>query len=757
MNEPIPASSFADTQLNAAGGIDPFLLSILAAAGIAVVLWTWFTLDPGISKRFRLAVVSLRALALVVLLSFLVQPTLQRRILRTLPTRMAVLVDVSGSMTEGGKASRLQNARSLLEEHLKGTEINGQEMAISWYAFADHLQEIDGPKALATTSQASEGTDILGSLRDLEEIHQADPLAAVLLLSDGAHTGELFSQDGEEDGFSTQGPPITTVALTGRRSKADLSIASARTDPFAFTRSETPVEVTVKSVGMETSDVEVTLWHDGAVLQRRPVHLLGGEGKVEFKLSPEVRGRRVLSVSVPIPPEDEIPENNTAHVAFDVVRDKYRVLHLAGHPSWDQRFLRQTLSDWPKVDLVSFYVLRTPYQSSTLGSSGLALIPFPTRDLFEEHLNEFDVIIMQDFDPAAVGVDKYSQQISSFVKDGGGLVVMGGPTAFGSPALVRGPISEVLPVKPLPMGTSAQRLVDAKPFRPRLTENGEHHPIVKLVFGASPGEPVSLPKLDGVARVASPAQGAVTLMEHPHLKADDGQAPLLLAREVEKGRSLALTTDSLWRWRFTAPMTGQLSETYSELWRTVLAWLTREPELSRLRVGVAPATIQQGEAVGIRIEMLDEAYAPVPAAEIDMTLSWMNEQGQATEKRSTVRLDEDGRFYREIEPEGIGPHTVRIATENGLSAADSFLVVDSERERLHMDPAPELLRKLSEATGGTSFTNELDPTEIDVRETPSQETVTREDIPLWDHPLAMLLVFGLLGTEWFIRRRRGLM
>ena len=142
------------------------------------------------------------------------------------------------------------------------------------------------------------------------------------------------------------------------------------------TRSETPVAVTLRSTGISDRELEASLWQDGKILQRRTAQLVGGTGHFSFTVFPSTLGQHVLTVTVPVPQDDEVPENNTAYLTFDVIRDKFRILHIAGHPSWDQRFLRETFTSWPKVDLVSFYILRTEFQSSTLGSAGMALIPF---------------------------------------------------------------------------------------------------------------------------------------------------------------------------------------------------------------------------------------------------------------------------------------------------------------------------------------------------------------------------------------------
>jgi uncharacterized membrane protein len=417
------------------------------------------------------------------------------------------------------------------------------------------------------------------------------------------------------------------------------------------------------------------------------------------------------------------------------------------------------LASWPRVDLVSFYVLRTPYQSSTLGSSGLALIPFPTQDLFDNHLDEFDVIVIHDLEPAEVGLDRYLGGIADFVRKGGAVVLMGAHKSFGPSAMSKEPFASVLPVTLLPADMPRDRLADEAPFRPRLTEAGARHPITRLDEDEAQNTErwKSAVRLDGIMRTAAVPPGAVALVDHPELRTGSAPAPLVAVREAGKGRSMAITTDSLWRLRFTGPMEGGRVDTYGEFWHKAMAWLTRDPELSRLRIKTEPANVAPGELATIEVELLDEAYRPEPGAALACAISWMSESGVEETDSRALRLDDTGRYRFEWTPRSPGPHTISVAATDGTEAVDRFLALSSDVETENIVPDEAFLELLSEASGGRHLPDLGALEDVVIRAAEEKEEVlSREDLPLWDHPMTLAALLALLLSEWLLRRRLGL-
>lgn len=754
------AGTQGEWQITALSNLDLAVLVLLGLAVLGVAVWTWRSLDPAISLRRRIASVTLRVVGLLICFSILLQPTLHRRELKSERARLAILIDSSLSMAQGNRDNRLARVKKMISEAQAELARLAERYVVDWYEFSDTLVPIERPELVGQTKPGHLKTDIRGALKTLMGNPEKPPVDGVLLISDGADTEIVPNGEGVWTlrWATSLGVPINTIAVGDAPSRVELAITHVEAAPFAFTRSVTPITVNLRSVGLTDRQISAFLKQDGAVVQRREVQMVGGRGQLTFTPLPTTLGQQVMEVSVPVPEGDAVPENNRQHVTFEVIRDKFRVLHLAGRPSWDQRFLRDTLKAWPKVDLVSFYVLRTAYQSASEGSSGMALIPFPTDDLFKDHLGEFDVLIFHEFAPAEVGVARYADKIASFVQEGGALILIGGDKglkggAFGSSAL-----EALFPVVLLPPGTPASRMTDDSQFRAKLTEVGAHHPLTRLYPTAEQNRQVwrGLSRLDGQGRVAQLSEGAHMLLENPFLMADDGPTPVIAIKEAGKGRTLAITTDSLWRWRFSGPLNGGAADLYTSFWRKAIAWLTHAPDLKRLRAKVSPSPVVIGNGAEINIELLDESYRPIPGMPIEGRISWIGKDGRGASESFDAKVDSDGKYRKEWTPRCEGAHTIEVTSEEGLSNTQRFLVVTNDQERNHLDVQDSLLKALAEATDGSFGRNRLDTKQINMNTAKGREVVSQLAVSLWDNPVFIGLLLMIIFADWFVRRRVGI-
>lgn len=753
------AATDATSQITAVSGLDTSILVLCGLAAAFALFFAIRSLDPVLSLKSRVSLAGLRAAIIATCLILLVQPTLHIRTLKAHPASIAVLVDTSFSMQQGD-TTRLAMARNILNKAKDALDSLRKDHTIRFWGFSDELQPAAGVDFLQMPETPGTKTDIQHAVNTLLSDVGEQTVQAVILISDGADSEMGISDDGEWqlNWVTKLGIPINTVVVKDAPTRTDLSILRVEVAPFAFLRSETPISVTLGAVGLMDREVEAFLKRDGAVVQRRVTRLVGGKARLTFNMMPFELGRHVLEIQVPLPEKDEVPGNNRYFFSLNVVRDKYRILHLAGRPSWDQRFLRDTLKSWPRVDLVSFYVLRNSYQSNTEGSNGMALIPFPTEELFNDHLGEFDIVIFQDFDPSEVGVDSYGEKIADFVKNGGGLVLIGGGEGLRSGSFGDKSLEEILPTVLLPSGTAAARQTDSTPFRARLTAEGAGHPITRLSESDEENKQLwrSMAALDGVGRVARLRPGAQVLLDHPGLFADDGPHPVLAVTETGKGRSLAILTDSLWRWRFTGPMTGGIPAVYTDFWHKAVSWLTRAPDLNRLRLSVDPSPVVLGETSDIEVTLLDESYRPTAGERIRAVISWTAADGTESSEFFESTTDERGKYRREWQPKTNGAHKIRVNTGNGLENASPFLVVSNNREQNHLDVDESLMKALAEISGGRFEVNQLTPKNIVMNPAIGKEVIGQSAQSLWDHPFTLALLLALLAAEWLSRRRVGM-
>lgn len=730
-------------QLVALNNPGPLWFALLVVVALGALLWTWRSLDPGMPLRVRLLITALRALVLGLATVLLLQPALRRRQTVPQPGNLAVLIDISPSMREAGSPPRLERALSLLAQHRDALTAQHPQ----YFLFHTDTTPVTQPPAPADIPPPKDGTDIAQAIA----LATADPdITAILLLSDGADT----TGTAPEHIAKTARVPVNTLLLAHDDAKADIAIAHVRVDPFAFTRTPTPVQVELTSQGFQGAQTSVSLLEDGVVLQTRDVAFEDGRARAEFSVFPPKPGPWVLTAQVPVSPDDTRPDNNTQHIAIQVVRDRYRVLHLSGLPSWDQRFLRDAFTAWPRVDLVSFYVLRNRLQATSQGTSGLSLIPFPTRELFEQHLHEFDVLFFHDFDPQEVGIDTWMPQIKQFVQHGGALVVLGGPNGLNAPALVSSAFADVLPLQMPPADAPPERLFDARPFRPAPTPAAKHHPLTRPGLQRG-GIWHTAPTLEGIAMAQATHPEAQVLLAHPFARTSDGPAPLLAVLAVERGRTMMLATDSLWLTRFAIPMDGGPAGAFADFWKNAVAWLTQDPEMNPLQLSVAPDPQSDVHAVAISVSLRNAQWQPDPRAPLTIDISWRDDAQEPQQQQLSAHTDNNGQLSMRWLPQASGPHEIAVSAANGRSNTTRFISELGMVERQHRSPRPAFLQRLAERTGGIAFDDDLNVDRLAQHNRAGvRDQIT--DVPLWSHPALFAALFLLLLLEWYLRRRSGI-
>ncbi len=746
-------------QLTAVSGLDTVVLVVLAVAAATVFLFSYRSLDKALPIKIRMSVSILRVSIIALCLAILVQPTLHLRTLKSEPAVVAVLLDTSLSMRRGD-TSRLSMALSILEREKKSIEALNKNHMVKYFGFDDSLYPVSTLQSLVNNITLGNKTDIRQALEDFAIDGGDNTVQSVIILSDGADTEIGVNENGDwkTDWARKLGFPVNTVLVQDAPTRTDLSVLYIEAPQMAFLRSEISISVTLNAVGITDREIEVFLKQNSAVMQRKISRLVGGKARVTFNILPTELGRQVYEIVTALPENDEIPGNNKQFFSIDVVRDKYRILHLAGRPSWDQRFLRDVLKSWPRVDLVSFYILRTNYQSAEQGSSGMSLIPFPTEEIFNDHLGEFDVLIFHELDPSEVGVESFGEKISNFVKSGGSLAVIGGAKGLQSDTFGSSALEEILPIVLLPPSTQTSRLTERTPFRAKLTAFGAAHPITRRKDDDEENKRLwrGLHFLDGVGRVSGLRKGAYSLLEHPGLSADDGPHPVVSVKETGNGRALAITTDSLWRWRFSGPMTGGPADIYSEFWQKAISWLTRAPDLDRMSIAVTPSPVVFGGKANIDVTLSDETYRPAPNEKVHFEIVWTDSNGIDKKETFESTTDNRGKYSGTWSPQTDGHHRIKVSGGNGIENTVSFLVKTDNREQNHLDAEPAVLKAISETTGGRFEINTLNVKDIAINPKGGREVLSQSALSFWDHPVTISMLLLLLAAEWLLRRRFGM-
>ena len=438
-----------------------------------------------------------------------------------------------------------------------------------------------------------------------------------------------------------------------------------------------------------------------------------------------------------------------------VIRDRVRVLLVAGRPSWDVRFLRGLLKQDPNVDLVSFFILRSNADDAG-PQQDLSLIPFPVAEIFGEQLRTFDAVVFVNFAYApyrGLEIERFLPNLREYVRNGGALAMVGGEQSFGDGRYGETALAEVLPVASVDGAAMAEAEV-----RPRLTPEGRRHPVTSLVPGEAANENAwgALPPLTAVnlTRPLGAGAGAAVLLEAPALQVQGRPAPLVAVREVGQGRTLAVASDATWRWGFVAAEAGQGNRAYLRFWNAALRWLVKDPALAPLQVEPDAPAVEPGAPVGLSISARRPDFGPAAGARITGEL--VDESGRPVARGEAV-ADEEGAARLELVPPGPGAYKVIARGEGAREVATAAVAVrGAGPEDADAAPRPELLSAVAEATGGAfSALPGGDLPDLRLADPEVVEIGRRKAVPIWDRWWYLAAIAGLLAGEWILRRRWG--
>ncbi len=762
------------------GDWSPAWIVMLAVLGLVVIAISAYDLKNLAAHR-RWTLVGLRGAVYAMAVVLLLEPAVDLKHVSKVKNEVAVLVDTSRSMTlkaqKDGDETRHDRAQQALEDFKPVIERGKDDHNFHFFAFGEETRP-GSRSSLASGPAGDDASDMSGALDRVSEELDVDNLGGLVVLSDGIDTGAIGRrvQRGEAideatlDQLESLDAPVNTLAAASSEGLRDVAITRVLHDDFAFIHNKVSIDVDLQIIGMQETTFPVELRREGELLQTRQVSIGPDETdyRVSFEFVPEQLGKEIYTVSTPEFSGEVLTENNISHFLLNVIRDKVRVLQVVGQPSWDERFLRRHLKKNPNYDLISFFILRTDKNVQLVPNDELSLIPFPTRELFEDELGSFDLVIFQNFNFGPYNMRHYLPRIAEFVKDGGGFAMVGGDLSFASGGYAGTPIEDILPVR-LPPTRDPSSAIDTEHFRPNLSESGLRHPITQLAFDPQSNVNIwgKLPEWRGTNIVAGAKPDATVLATHPTLTYDGKPMPTIAVSEVGEGRSMALTSDSTWRWAFKSVGEGGTSREYQTLWNSAIRWLIKDPELKLIKVDVPEDVSPPGGDIEATVRISKPDYSPADGVEGKLRILRRDLQQPDDDKLPPFEqldvvdyeTDHNGEATVEIPVRETGVYQLdaEARTDAGkLTDRDIFLSVPDVNEFRQIIPREKLLAAMSEATDGYhSVLPDFDGSSLQF-EPPSYVKVNRRQvIQLWDSFIIFFIILGLLGAEWTLRRHWG--
>jgi hypothetical protein len=509
------------------------LWAVIAAAGLlALILF---------ASRSRGAAVRTLALALIALA--LANPSFTREDRDPLTSVAVVVVDKSPSQNFGNRLQQTEAARDKILERLH--RIPGLEVRVIEAGEADG--ETDGTRLFTALSS---------TLADVP----SDRFAGVIMITDGrVHD---VPADAVSLGFSA---PVHAL-ITGHADERDRRVALITAPRFGIVGQPQTITYRVEDQGGGESTAQVTVRRDGDLVETRSVPV----GTAQSVTVPIPHGgQNIVEIEASPLPGELTQVNNRVVVSIDGVRDKLRVLLVSGEPHAGERTWRNLLKSDPSVDLVHFTILRPPEKQDGTPINELSLIAFPTRELFQQKIDDFQLIIFDRYARQGVLPIIYFDNITRYVRDGGAVLVAAGPDYASSTSIWRTPLDAILPAEPSGNVTN-------QAFRPELTDLGQRHPVTRGLDGAE-NKP---PHWSEWFRVVDTRNATgTTVMQGPEAK------PLLVLSHEGEGRVALLLSDHIWLWARGFEGGGP----HLDLLRRLSHWLMKEPDLEEeaLRLSVS--------------------------------------------------------------------------------------------------------------------------------------------------------------------------
>lgn len=746
---------------------------LLGAVIVGLTVANHRRLEPPARRRMMIA---LRGVLVLVVLTLFYQPACLEERVATNKNTVAILVDTSESMALPHQATtRTKLAAEWLSQNKAALAEMGEQHELHFFGFGDATKDLpddfldsDIGAAIAPTGAA---TRVVDALKDVRARFRNQDIGGVILLTDGIDT----TSEGKRAGPSPElqavlrdiDAPVTSLTTAGDSGIKDLSVSHVGYQNFVFLLNAASFEATLEAHGYGEGRFPVRLLENGAELETQMLETKAGETTyhLKFEFVPKTLGKQVYTIAIDPQPDEILAQNNQKSVVVNVVRDKIRVVQIVGQPSWDERHLRNLLKENANVDLVSFFILVELGQPQ-LAARETSLIPFPAKALFEDELGGFDLLIFQNFNYGPFQTREYLPLIADFVRKGGAFVMVGGNLSLSAGGYYGTEITDVLPVE-IPPGFDNTPSIDSNEFAPRLTDAGAFHPITRLSLDPAHNKAIwsDIHPLEGMNLSSRVRDDAVVLVEHPSLTMPDGKPePVVAVREVEKGRSMVVATDSTWFWSFKAGGLGEDPTHYETFWDNAIRWLIKDPELDLLKVRVVEENVAVGSHARALITAFRPDYRPAANQAVEIVVRRRGPrdargEGQEVMRKVDARTDEQGTIELEVPVAAPGIYEIEaradIVSGRTTTGIDIFVGSDSRPELDRVVGDDHLVRGLADATKGAVLPFTADLSEIPVEAPTVMRVKSRTHKDLWSAPWALAIVAGLFGLEWWLRRRYG--
>ncbi len=699
----------------------------------AAFLFYKFTIPP-VPKFKKILLTLIRSSALTLILLVLFEPVLSIIKNEKKNPSIAVLIDDTQSMNVSPLASR---QLSFLKKYISENNFNiaRGDVAVNYYTFTDKLLSYDEypPDSI---SFSGELTDISNSLKMLNDNIRNENRQAVILITDGNYnTGKNPVYEAENLGI-----PVYTVGIGDTLEQKDVLVYKVVTNNIVYNETRNPVDVTLRWSGIKSETAEVTLADDGIVIDRQIISLTPGSGEkvLRFYFEPKNEGIKKLTASISNIQDELTVKNNYKTSYIKVLKSKLNILLIAGGPS-------------PDVSVVAQSLIEEQH--------------FKVSTLIQKNKNEF-----------------YSGKFRSEMLDSADcFVLIGFPTIRTNDELVR-VINGAIEKQRKPILFIAGKFIDYSklqnfeqylPFNwlnpsdlelsifASVAEKERNNPLVRLPEMESSGDEIgvwnNLPPVYKTRTIYRPKPES-SILVNAKLQTMPSNEPIVLTRNINRFKSMAITGYGIWRWRLLTQYDNNSEKFLPLFLSNSVRWLTTKEDDKKVRVVTTKDIYSTVDIVEFTGQVYDEQYRPQNNAELKLRIFSEDEKTELT-----LNSVGNGRYEGQISGMKSGDYSFdATAMIDGKSAGEDngkFAVGKINSEYFDTRINRELLEQIAYKTKaeyvGIENLGRLNSL-LETQTFSAIEYSSVTEIEIWNWEIIAAIIILLLGVEWFIRKRSGM-
>jgi uncharacterized membrane protein len=745
---------FQQGELRLAPSTGSWVAAAVVVAAIAITFLTYRAARSKSGATHRLILAALRTSSLLLVLFCLFRPVLVMKAAVPQQNFLGILIDDSRSMqiADVNGAARGVYARERFGAPGAALlETLSDRFVLRTFRFSSSATRLAKPDDLTFAgAQTKLGTALDGVRQELAGL----PLAGLVVVSDGADTTDVELTDALL-AMKASSIPVFTVGVGQETLTRDIQIDRVSTPRTALKGTSLMIDVVVTQTGYAGESVMLDVEDDGRIVGSQEVKLpIDGEpAAVRVRFTASDAGARLFKFRI-APREGElVTQNNQREALIDVRDSTERILYFEGELRPEMKFLRRAVDEDSNLKVVALQ--RTAdnkyYRLGVEGEDEL-IAGFPKT---REELFAYRGLILGSIEAGAFTGDQL-RMIGEFVeRRGGGLLMLGGERSFAEGGYAGTPVADALPIALERLAKAPESFPIAR-LRVRPTRAGEGHALAQIAAteAASLQRWSDLPALISVNPVRTLKPGATVLLNGT----DEGRRtqPVLAYQRYGRGKAIAFAVKDSWLWQMHHTMALE-DMTHENFWRQLLRWLV-DGVPGAVEAHTTAERVEAGETVTILADVVDKTYVELNDAKVTATVQ--TPSGQTLEVPMQWTGERNGQYrgtYAAFE-QGLYTASVEAGREDGRIGDGTVNMRAAPGDAEYFDPTMHAarLRRIADETGGRFYTAEtVTGLPEDLKYT-GRGVTTVEERDLWDMPIMLLALVGLMSGEWAYRRRVGM-